>query len=112
MKYFMTSSDEFSVVDHPMQPHARGARHHRPALLFLRRRSPIHPAEVPLRTGKNRRTGITSWALILPMALSLLPAGLTNETLREVMAWHTDQLCGVRSGIPTTCIGRSKSADA
>jgi len=118
MKYFMTSSDEFSVVNHPMQPHMLAAHVViAPALLFVLGwtfSNHILP-KYRFGNGKNRRTGITSTALIIPMALSayLLQVS-TNETLRESMAW----LHWISSGLFAAAYlihlasGRSKSADA
>ena len=118
MKYFMTSDDEFSVVNHPMQPHMLAAHVVvAPALLFLLGwtfSNHILP-KYRFGNGKNRRTGIASTALIIPMALSayLLQVS-TNETLREVMAWAhwISSAVFVAAYLIHLVIGRSKSADA
>jgi uncharacterized membrane protein YidH (DUF202 family) len=91
MKYFMKSNDEFSVVNHPLQPsmlavHVVVA----PAVLFVLGwtfSNHILP-KYRFGDGTNRRTGIGAALLIIPMALSgyLLQVSV-DETLREVMAW-------------------------
>jgi uncharacterized membrane protein YidH (DUF202 family) len=91
MKYFMTSADEFSVVNHPLQPHMLAAHVVvAPVLLFILGwvfSSHMLP-KYRFGNGKNRRTGIGAMVLILPMTLSayLLQVS-TNETLRQAMAW-------------------------
>ena len=118
MKYFLTSDDEFSVVNHPMQPHLLAAHVViAPALLFLLGwtfSNHILP-KYRFGNGKNRRTGIASTALILPMALSayLLQVS-TSETLREVMAWAHWISSGVfvAAYLIHLVVGRSKAAGA
>ena len=118
MKYFMTSDDEFSVVNHPLQPHMLAAHVViAPALLFLLGwtfSNHILP-KYRFGDGTNQRTGIASAALIVPMALSayLLQVS-TNETLREVMAWSHWISSGlfVAAYLIHLVIGRSTSADA
>ena len=118
MKYFMTSDDEFSVVNHPLQPHMLAAHVVvAPALLFFLGwafSNHILP-KYRFGNGKNRRSGIASTALIVPMALSayLLQVS-TNETLREVMAWSHWISSGlfVAGYLIHLVIGRSTSADA
>ena len=91
MKYLMKSEDEFSVVNHPLQPHML-AMHVvvAPAVLFVLGwtfSNHILP-KYRFGNGRNRRSGITQALLIIPMALSgyLLQVSV-NETLREAMAW-------------------------
>lgn len=91
MKYFMTSDDEFSVVNHPMQPHMLAAHVVvAPLLLFILGwtfSNHILP-KYRFGNGKNRRTGVASAALIVPMALSAYLLQIsTNEAIREAMAW-------------------------
>ena len=92
MKYLMKSDDEFSVVNHPWQPHMLAAHVViAPALLFILGWVFSNHMLPKYRFGdrdKHRGTGIASMSLIVPMALSayLLQVS-TNETLREVMAW-------------------------
>ena len=118
MKYFMTSDDPFSVVNHPMQPHMLAAHVVvAPALLFLLGwtfSNHILP-KYRFGNGKNRRTGITSAVLVIPMALSAyLLQVATNETLREAMAWAhwISSAVFVAAYLIHLVIGRSKSADA
>ncbi len=118
MKYFMTSDDEFSVVNHPLQPHMLAAHVViAPLLLFLLGwtfSNHILP-KYRFGNGKNRRTGVVSTALIVPMALSayLLQVS-TDETLRAAMEWAH----WISSGLFLLVylihliIGRSKSAAA
>lgn len=118
MKYFMTSNDEFSVVNHPLQPHMLAAHVViAPALLFLLGwtfSNHILP-KYRFGNGKNRRTGIASTALIVPMALSAYLLQIsTNETLREVMAWAhwISSAAFLLAYLIHLAIGRSKSPDA
>ena len=123
MKYFMKSTDEFSVVNHPMQPYMLAihvvvapflvfgfgwlfANHVRPKLAFDERR--------------NRATGIWSLVAIVPMTLSayLLQVS-TGETTRQVMAashWISSALFVVAYlihliGKPARANGRSGAED-
>lgn len=90
MKYFMKSSDEFSVANHPLQPHMLAAHVVvSPLLLFLLGWTFSNHMLPKFRfgNGKNRITGIASMSLILPMALSAyLLQTATNESLRQAMA--------------------------
>jgi hypothetical protein len=91
MKYLMKSADEFSVVNHPLQPHMLAAHVLiAPVLLFLLGWTFSNHMLPKYRfgNGKNRRTGVSGMILIVPMTLSayLLQVS-TNETLREAMAW-------------------------
>lgn len=91
MKYFMTSDDEFSVVNHAMQPHMLAAHVViAPILLFVLGWTFSNHMLPKYRfgDGTNLRTGFSAMLLIVPMTLSayLLQVS-TNETLREVMAW-------------------------
>jgi hypothetical protein len=91
MKYLMRSDDEFSVVNHPLQPHMLAIHVVvAPAVLFVLGwtfSNHILP-KYRFGNGKNRRSGVIAALLIVPMALSgyLLQVSV-NETLREVMAW-------------------------
>lgn len=90
MKYFMKSTDEFSVVNHPMQPYMLAAHVViAPAVLFILGWTFSNHMLPKYRfgDGSNKKTGIAQMALIVPMALSayLLQVS-TNETLREAMA--------------------------
>ena len=99
MKYFMKPTDEFSVVNHPLQPYMLAthvvvapflvfafgwvyANHVRPKLAFDER--------------KNRRSGLWSVAAVMPMTLSayLLQVS-TADAMRKAMAaahWITSGL--------------------
>lgn len=91
MKYLMKSSDEFSVVNHPLQPHMLAIHVVvAPAVLFVLGwtfSNHILP-KYRFGNGRNRRSGVGQALLIIPMALSgyLLQVSV-NETLRETMAW-------------------------
>ncbi len=91
MKYFLKSDDEFSVINHPLQPHMLAAHVVvAPFVLFFLGwtfSNHILP-KYRFGNGKNRRTGIGAALLIVPMALSgyLLQVSV-DETLRDVMAW-------------------------
>jgi hypothetical protein len=91
MKYFMRSTDEFSVVNHPLQPWMLAAHVVvAPALLFVLGWTFSNHIVPKFRygNGRNRRTGIASAALIVPMALSAYLLQIaTNESLRTAMAW-------------------------
>jgi len=102
MKYFMKSSDEFSVVNHPLQPHMLAAHVVvAPLLLFLLGWTFSNHMLPKFRfgNGKNRITGITSMSLILPMALSAYLLQIaTNESLRQAMAiahWITSGIFAI-----------------
>ncbi len=90
MKYFMKPADEFAVINHPLQPwmlaiHVVVA----PALLFLLGWTFSNHMLPKYRfgDGRNLRSGVTSMALIAPMALSAyLLQVATNESLRRAMA--------------------------
>ena len=99
MKYFMKSSDEFSVVNHPLQPHMLAAHVVvSPILLFLLGWTFSNHMLPKSRFGgpENRRTGLASMWLIAPMTLSAYLLQIaTNETLRQAMAvahWVTSGL--------------------
>ena len=90
MKYFMTSDDEFSVVNHPMQPYLLAAHVViAPAVLFLLGWTFSNHMVPKYRygDGSNKKTGVAQMALIVPMALSayLLQVS-TDETMRQAMA--------------------------
>lgn len=91
MKHFLESSDEFAVVNHPLQPHMLAAHVViAPILLFVLGWTFSNHMLPKYRfgDGTNLRTGFSAMLLIVPMTLSayLLQVS-TNETLREVMAW-------------------------
>lgn len=90
MKYFMSGADEFSVVNHPLQPQML-ALHVviAPIALFVLGwvfSSHMLPKYL-FGNGQNRKTGVASMILIAPMVLSgyLLQVS-TSEALREAMA--------------------------
>lgn len=91
MRYFMTSDDEFSVVNHPWQPHMLAAHVVvAPLVLFILGWVFSNHMLPKWRfgDGRNQRPGLAAMWLIAPMALSAyLLQVATNETLREVMAW-------------------------
>ncbi|HEX8407386.1 MAG TPA: hypothetical protein VF883_00860 [Thermoanaerobaculia bacterium] len=91
MKYLMTSDDEFSVVNHPWQPHMLAAHVViAPLVLFILGWVFSNHMLPKWRfgDGQNKKTGLAAMWLIGPMALSAyLLQVATNETLREVMAW-------------------------
>ena len=91
MKYLLQSDDEFSVVNHPLQPHMLAIHVVvAPAVLFILGWAFSNHMLPKWRfgDGRNKRTGLAAMWLIAPMALSgyLLQVSV-NETLREVMAW-------------------------
>jgi hypothetical protein len=90
MKYWMQSSDEFAVVNHPLQPHMLAAHVViAPVVLFLFGWTFSNHMLPKWRfgDGKNQRSGLASMWLIIPMTLSAyLLQVATNETLREAMA--------------------------
>jgi hypothetical protein len=119
MKYWMKSGDEFSVVNHPWQPHMLAIHVVvAPALLFILGWAFSNHMLPKYRFGdhdKHRGTGIAAMALIVPMALSayLLQVS-TNETLRTAMAWAHWITSGVflLAFLIHWVIGRSKAAGA
>jgi hypothetical protein len=90
MKYFMKGDDEFAVINHPMQPHMLAIHVVvAPLLLFVFGWAFSNHMLPKYRfgNGKNRRSGLWSMVLILPMTLSAyLLQVATHETLREAMA--------------------------
>jgi uncharacterized membrane protein YidH (DUF202 family) len=90
MKYFMTPTDEFAVVNHPIQPHMLAVHVViAPLALFVLGwvfSSHMLP-KYRFGDGSNRKSGIGAMILIVPMALSgyLLQVS-TSEVLREAMA--------------------------
>jgi len=90
MKYFMKSDDELAVANHPLQPHMLAAHVViAPLLLFVLGWTFANHMLPKYRfgNGRNRITGVTSMALILPMTLSAYLLQIaTNETLRQAMA--------------------------
>ena len=101
MKYLLKSDDEFSVVNHPLQPHMLAAHVVvAPAVLFLLGWVFSNHMLPKWRfgDGRNQRSGLAAMWLIAPMALSgyLLQVSV-DETLREAMAWAH----GITSGVFT-----------
>ncbi|HYI11159.1 MAG TPA: hypothetical protein VEK57_19030 [Thermoanaerobaculia bacterium] len=102
MKYFLESTDEFSVVNHPLQPHMLAAHVVvAPAALFLLGWVFSNHMLPKLRfgDGRNQRTGVASMWLILPMTLSAYLLQIaTNESVRQAMAvahWATSGVFAV-----------------
>lgn len=99
MKYFLKSSDELAVVNHPLQPHMLAAHVVvAPVLLFVFGWTFSNHMLPKLRFGgdENRRTGLASMWLIAPMTLSAYLLQIsTNEAVRQGMAvahWITSGL--------------------
>jgi hypothetical protein len=89
MKYLMHSDDEFSVVNHPLQPHMLSAHVViAPIALFvLGWTFSNHMLPKYRFSEEHRKSGITSMLLIAPMTLSAYLLQIaTNETLRQAMA--------------------------
>lgn len=90
MKYLLEPTDEFSVVNHPLQPHMLSFHVVvAPIALFLlgwtfsNHMLPKHR----FGDGRNQRTGLASMWLIAPMTLSAYLLQIsTNDTLRQAMA--------------------------
>jgi hypothetical protein len=101
MKYFMKSSDELAVVNHPLQPHMLAAHVVIAPLLLLLLGWTFSNHMLPkFRFSDQKRfSGIAAMSLILPMTLSAYLLQIaTNETLRTVMAaahWITSGLFAV-----------------
>ncbi|HET8799012.1 MAG TPA: hypothetical protein VFO89_15065 [Thermoanaerobaculia bacterium] len=90
MKYFVKGTDEFAVVNHPMQPHLLAAHVVvAPLALFILGWTFSNHMLPKYRfgNGKKRMSGVLSMIVIAPMALSAYLLQIaTNETLREAMA--------------------------
>ena len=90
MKYFMKSNDEFSVVNHPLQPQMLAAHVvFAPLLLFILGWTFSNHMLPKYRfgNGKNRLSGVASMLIIIPMTLSAYLLQIaTNESLRQAMA--------------------------
>lgn len=89
MKYFLESSDEFAVVNHPLQPHMLAAHVviSPIALFVLGWTFSNHMLPKYRFSDESRKSGIVSMLLIVPMTLSgYLLQIATNETLRQSMA--------------------------
>ncbi|MFL6248818.1 MAG: hypothetical protein ACJ74H_22540 [Thermoanaerobaculia bacterium] len=89
MKYFMKSSDEFALANHPLQPHMLAAHVViAPIALFvLGWTFSNHMLPKYRFSEEHRKSGISSMLLLVPMALSGYFLQIaTNETLREAMA--------------------------
>jgi uncharacterized membrane protein YidH (DUF202 family) len=90
MKYLMHSDDDFSVVNHPLQPHMLSAHVViAPIALFvLGWTFSNHMLPKYRFSEEHRKSGITSMLLIAPMTLSAYLLQIaTNETLRQAMAF-------------------------
>lgn len=89
MRYFMTSEDEFAVANHPMQPYMLAAHVVvAPIVLFLFGWAFSNHMLPKYRFGddKNRKSGIVSMILIVPMALSAYLLQIaTDDAVREAM---------------------------
>lgn len=90
MKYFMTGADEFSVVNHPLQPHLLAIHVVvAPLALFVLGWTFSNHMLPKARFGesKHRWSGFSSMFLIVPMTLSgyLLQVS-TNESVRYAMS--------------------------
>ena len=99
MKYFMKSSDELAVVNHPLQPHMLAAHVVVAPLLLLILGWTFSNHMLPkyrFGNGKGRITGVGAMLLIIPMTLSAYLLQIaTNESLRQAMAiahWITSGL--------------------
>lgn len=90
MKYFLKSEDEFSVVNHPWQPHMLSAHVViAPVVLFLLGWTFSNHMLPKYRfgNGKNRRSGVGAMLLIAPMTLSAYLLQISvEESLRQAMA--------------------------
>lgn len=90
MKYFMKSSDEFSTVNHPLQPHMLSAHVVLAPLLTLGLGwvfgNHVWP-KFRFGNGQNRRSGVASMLLLIPMTLSAYLLQIsTAEAMRQAMA--------------------------
>jgi uncharacterized membrane protein YidH (DUF202 family) len=90
MKYVMKGSDEFSVVNHPWQPHVLAAHVViAPIALFILGWTFSNHMMPKLRfgDGSNRKSGLGSLLLIAPMTLSAYLLQIsTDESIRNAMA--------------------------
>lgn len=116
MKYFLESSDEFAVVNHPLQPHMLAAHVViAPIALFVLGWTFSNHMVPKYRFGEeNRKSGIASMLLIGPMTLSgYLFQIATNDTLRQSMAvahWIASGLF-VIGYVGHLIVGRGTQAD-
>lgn len=99
MKYFMKSDDAFAVANHPLQPHMLAAHVViAPLLLFILGWTFANHIAPKYRfgDGTNKRSGIWSFVMIVPMGLSAYLLQIaTNDALRQAMAiahWVTSAL--------------------
>ena len=90
MKYFMTATDEFSVINHPLQPHMLSAHVVvAPILLFVFGWTFSNHIWPKFRFGddRSRKTGLAAMWLIAPMTLSAYLLQIaTHEALQKAMA--------------------------
>lgn len=106
MKYALTSDDPFSVVNHPMQPHALSTHVVvAPLLVFTLGwifGDHIWPKYLQ-RNAPYRRSGLWSMAMIAPMTLSgYLIQVTTTESVRQAMTivhWVSSALFVLAYGI-------------
>ncbi len=116
MKYFLESSDEFAVANHPLQPHMLAAHVViAPLALFvLGWTFSNHMLPKYRFSDEHRKSGISSMLLLVPMTLSAYLLQIaTNETLREAMAvahWISSGLF-VLSYLVHLVLGRQKAID-
>ena len=99
MKYFMKTSDEFAVANHPLQPHMLAAHVVvSPLLLFVLGWTFSNHTLPKFRfgNGANRPSGIAAMSLMLPMAFSAYLLQIaTNDAIRQAMTaahWITSGL--------------------
>jgi uncharacterized membrane protein YidH (DUF202 family) len=89
MKYVLDSSDEFAVVNHPLQPHMLAAHVVIApiALFILGWTFSNHMLPKYRFSDESRKSGISSMLLLVPMTLSgYFLQIVTSEALREAMA--------------------------
>lgn len=90
MKYWLESTDEFSVVNHPWQPHMLSAHVVvAPIVLFVLGWTFSNHMLPKYRfgNGKNRKSGVGAMLLIAPMTLSAYLLQISvDESLRQAMA--------------------------
>ena|SRR5688572_28534461 len=116
MKYFLETSDEFAVVNHPLQPHMLAAHVViAPLALFvLGWTFSNHMLPKYRFSDEHRKSGISSMLLLVPMTLSGYFLQIaTNEALREAMAvahWISSGLF-VLGYVVHLILGRQKAID-
>lgn len=93
MKYLMTSDDDFAVVNHPLQPHMLAAHVViAPLVLFILGWTFSNHMLPKYRYGddENRKSGIATMWLIIPMTLSgyLIQISTGEATLQAMKIAH------------------------